>query len=577
MKGSYTNINSLSMKPAKSGVVSILVCIFCLVGVNTLQAQNPANGIEASGITIDEDARTVVVEPDDYPAEVGSLNETIETEIATDPNTIFILQRDAVYWTLGSVTNENFRLHLRAEEGDGHPPIIRPATDLGQSVEPFSTTGSTIFEGIVFQGLNEEGGPEELLVHNGEDAVIIFDNCWLVGAFANQIQTHGSNNSVYVTNSVVLNAGRNANDQNGRLIETRGNPQDTVYVENNTVYNMGHAFVRNSGAVLGHLYINHNTVMNISQYIRVGEAQNAYITNNIFRNVYTIGESEEELTRAWVEVREQPEGFDEHERNLVYSYNNSAYLDEGFLPLIETRNEHHEGEVISKAPDVGRKYMDPDNDLPLVTYENNIEEKIDFTDPPTTDPIYLDWTKQWMMGRDGVPFGDDPQPVEEYDESILFFDRWEDTSDEPAPGHWNVDLVRDFTYSSEFESYTAAEDGFPVGDLNWFPELKEQWIAGEAVSIEEPLSKANGFKLIGNYPNPFNPTTNIAYEMPYQTEVTLEVFNVLGQSVEVMDLGVQSAGRNEVTFDAGNLPSGIYMVRMEMDNEVQMLRMTLIK
>ena len=37
------------------------------------------------------------------------------------------------------------------------------------------------------------------------------------------------------------------------------------------------------------------------------------------------------------------------------------------------------------------EYMDPNNDLPDVTYENNIEEKIDFTDPPTVDPIYLDW------------------------------------------------------------------------------------------------------------------------------------------------------------------------------------------
>jgi hypothetical protein len=128
-----------------------------------------------------------------------------------------------------------------------------------------------------------------------------------------------------------------------------------------------------------------------------------YITNNIFRNVYTIGEHESEDTRAWIEIREQPQGFNEHERVLVYSYNNSCYLDDEFYPLIEARNEFHTESNVLKAPDVSRKYMDPNNDLPDVTYENNIEEKIDFTDPPTVDPIYLDWTKQWMMGRDGVP------------------------------------------------------------------------------------------------------------------------------------------------------------------------------
>lgn len=569
-------MNTTVTNLTKSGFIVALTCIICLSGFETTDAQNPANGIEASGITISEDARTVVVEPDNYPAEVGNLNETIESEIAVDPNTIFILQRDEVYWTLGRIENENFRLHLKAEDGEGHPPIIRPAVDLGQSVEMINSTRDVILEGILFQGMNEDGAPENTLVHVGEDAIIIADNCWFVGSFHLQLRIDGSNNAIYATNNLILNGGRNGSDQQGRFLDTIGNDQDTVYIENNSIYNMGHAFIRNSGGIIDHLYINHNTVMNISQYIRVGETQNMYIKNNIFRNVYTIGESVDEDTRAWVEIREQPEGFDEQERVLVYSHNNSAYLDEGFLSLIETRNDHHADDTIMKAPDVSRKYMDSSNELPLVTYENNIEEKVDFTNPPNTDPQYLDWTKQWMMGRDGVPFGDDPQPIEVYDH-IVFYDQWEGTSEEPAPGHFNVDLIRDFSYSSDFESYTAAENGFPLGDLNWFPELKEQWIAGEVVSVEEPGNLAKEFKLIGNYPNPFNPTTNIVYELPVQAEVTMEIYNMLGQSVNTVELGAQFSGRHEFTLNAGNLPSGIYIIRMQAGKEILTHRVTLIK
>jgi flagellar hook assembly protein FlgD len=67
---------------------------------------------------------------------------------------------------------------------------------------------------------------------------------------------------------------------------------------------------------------------------------------------------------------------------------------------------------------------------------------------------------------------------------------------------------------------------------------------------------------VGNYPNPFNPSTNIKFVMPQRDEVTLEVFNVLGQLVAREILGERQAGENTVAFDGSNLASGMYNYRL---------------
>ncbi|MBM2840253.1 MAG: hypothetical protein HW412_781, partial [Bacteroidetes bacterium] len=72
------------------------------------------------------------------------------------------------------------------------------------------------------------------------------------------------------------------------------------------------------------------------------------------------------------------------------------------------------------------------------------------------------------------------------------------------------------------------------------------------------------FALIGNYPNPFNPSTTIKFSLPRTSDVTLEVFDVLGRRVVSQSLGVRQIGENAVTFNAANLASGVYHYRLTM-------------
>lgn len=85
------------------------------------------------------------------------------------------------------------------------------------------------------------------------------------------------------------------------------------------------------------------------------------------------------------------------------------------------------------------------------------------------------------------------------------------------------------------------------------------------------------FTLNQNYPNPFNPTTVLSYTLKSDGEVKLTVFNLVGQSVAVLVDGFQKAGYHEVSFDASELPAGIYLYKLQFGDYSSVKRMTLVK
>ncbi|RNC84341.1 MAG: T9SS C-terminal target domain-containing protein [Balneola sp.] len=96
-------------------------------------------------------------------------------------------------------------------------------------------------------------------------------------------------------------------------------------------------------------------------------------------------------------------------------------------------------------------------------------------------------------------------------------------------------------------------------------------------SSEEAADIPATFELMQNYPNPFNPTTTIGYVLPKATEVKLEVFTLLGQSVTVLENGFKTRGSHSVSFDASALPSGVYLYRISAGEFADVRRMVLVK
>ncbi len=84
-------------------------------------------------------------------------------------------------------------------------------------------------------------------------------------------------------------------------------------------------------------------------------------------------------------------------------------------------------------------------------------------------------------------------------------------------------------------------------------------------------------ELFQNAPNPFNPSTVISFKIPEASFVTLKVYNLLGQEVAILLNGYESAGLKNVTFNAGNLPSGLYFYRLQFGNTILQNKMLLMK
>lgn len=113
----------------------------------------------------------------------------------------------------------------------------------------------------------------------------------------------------------------------------------------------------------------------------------------------------------------------------------------------------------------------------------------------------------------------------------------------------------DASFRSNVNLGTAADDGGVVGS--------RMWSYNGTVGVEsDPTVVPGSFELGQNYPNPFNPTTKIAFSLPTETEVTVEVFDVLGRNVATVFRGVMGVGVHTVDFDASNLMTGMYIYRL---------------
>jgi hypothetical protein len=120
---------------------------------------------------------------------------------------------------------------------------------------------------------------------------------------------------------------------------------------------------------------------------------------------------------------------------------------------------------------------------------------------------------------------------------------------------------------------TTLDDSSPDFDINnTFGALGDWW---EVVSVDQPVV-ASEFELNGNYPNPFNPVTRIDFTLRNAAEVSLHIFNILGQEVSFSS-DFYASGSNSFSFDASMLSSGLYLYSVEANGQVETSKMLLVK
>jgi len=156
-----------------------------------------------------------------------------------------------------------------------------------------------------------------------------------------------------------------------------------------------------------------------------------------------------------------------------------------------------------------------------------------------------------------------------------------DVERKTAGGEWNkITFIQGSGTTTENKHYFFPDE---VNDLNTsklFYRLKQIDFNGEfeySSEIEIDINVPNNFQLKQNFPNPFNPTTTINYQVPIKSNVTLKIFDILGTEVEVLVDEIKDAGFYNVIFDASKLASGVYLYSIQTENYSNTKKLILIK
>ena len=145
---------------------------------------------------------------------------------------------------------------------------------------------------------------------------------------------------------------------------------------------------------------------------------------------------------------------------------------------------------------------------------------------------------------------------------------------------WNkIGFVAGSGNSNSTKSYSYKDTNVSIGKYSY--RLKQIDNDGQfeySKTIEVDLNSIpTEFLLEQNYPNPFNPTTNISYALPCSGLVQIKVFNLLGKEIATLINEEKKAGTYKINWNAANLPSGVYLYRIQAGSFIQTKKMILLK
>ncbi|MCA9785024.1 MAG: T9SS type A sorting domain-containing protein, partial [Candidatus Cloacimonetes bacterium] len=111
--------------------------------------------------------------------------------------------------------------------------------------------------------------------------------------------------------------------------------------------------------------------------------------------------------------------------------------------------------------------------------------------------------------------------------------------------------------------------------INWIMHVHATYATVDVAP--EQVLVPNGIQLLNSYPNPFNPSTEIAFHLNHAQQVSVDVFNVQGEKVRTLANQAFEAGDHSLTFDASDLASGVYVAVLKSGAEQRSIKLTLVR
>ena len=456
--------------------------------------------------------------------------------------------------------------------------------------------GNKVSSSVTFEN-QEAGADPEVGFFDG----VLFDYAGIGAEAGGSVTVKADHFEGTFLNSYFRNNSDNHFQYYGRAVsfpfQSSGWHYDYLLFENTTFTNISRIVMMEGNEFGDNIHLNHVTILNtVENIIQSGWINKLSITNSIIVNPFMMG------YRA-VDVCDEDQDYDDFEDGLcdppggalfnvtpvdsfgfavdftdmdrqIYVGNNNYFYYDWFLDWMQNCDNICQDRIRNRLQDELRHPFPPfgEGNLAFMDSTDAAGNKVFTT-------MNIDHETMYSV---------DPQfiePATNQDSLLIFMEnKWDDNADIdwsylPNAGFNQVwPLPENMAYTNT-ELQTAAMGGFPLGDLNWYPDQLAAWEAQRdtewaqindylqngvtGTSNESVAEVPSGFELGQNYPNPFNPTTQIAYAVPQAGHISLKVYNTLGQEVATLVDGGRQAGHYKVTFDARGLPSGVYYYRLE--------------
>ncbi len=445
-------------------------------------------------------------------------------------NTKYILRRGETY-VHSTQYQPSHKVWLEAEPGDGPLPRILGVNTGGEAPRLVRSTNSMTFIGIRFEGLDSDGNHTDNapLRQRGSGTTLTAKNCIFSDHRLEVGRVDGIEQKWHFENNLVVkNFQKNFWDK-GYTFSFSNNKTDSFIVKNNTFYNstcgLFHSDASNGGK---YIEFSQNTLHNLgglyqgyvyqNQYnaalVNLGPFQNILCQDNLIIDCMTFG-----YPAVWAD-------------NL--SIINVDLTDSTESIIVRNNNIWRDPEFAALNPDTLIMVKWFDADLASLIGDGSavgfISEPVAFNKVPSVAPM-KDAVSAYFSAPDAM-FNPDLIAL---DESI-----------DPAEV--------DYGYTAKL-SPTVSTTGGPLGAARWY--------AGVKVGVQsEKAPTVESFALRGNYPNPFNPSTAIRFDLPKDANVHVQVMNLRGQVVYQSPETLMSAGSRELHIDASDWTSGVYVYQV---------------
>jgi hypothetical protein len=433
---------------------------------------------------------------------------------------------------------------------------------------------------------------------DAENVKLMLENCLFERTLWVFMQSRNKNISWHIKDCYFVNMSGKWHRRSGGVFHVLA-PQDSLLVENSTHVMASGYLYRFWDYQFNRIIFNHNTFINCANVVfqDFGYQSAVSTTNNIFVNCniqpycdfFTSYDDVFEfdpdtMAIGLVNIHDLPDSIEQLNRRYLFK-NNVVYWDPRFGNIVDTLDANKVNGVnnwINQMVVMNERtqiMFDDNESYPYLTEENVYTEIPNFKESRDLLTSQVDILKAWVIAIVNYDIIGSPLPtwrlINIGSENYV-------SSDWPIP----VDLSYD-----NADLLIGATNGFPVGDLNWFPDKKVQWNAqreaeydsiehqlGPAiVSIEKDVNLIEGFKLHQNYPNPFNPSTMISWQLAVSSHVELSIYNILGQKVVTLVDKKQSAGNHQIEWDASGLASGVYMYCLNVNGQEASMKMILLR